>query len=238
MNLVIDNGNTALKIGVFDGDSLLFQEVYSKQDTSNLLTDLAKYQFRKVLVSKVSPLPSTLESLLEKHPNVIQLNPSTLLPITNCYKTPETLGNDRLANAIAANMLFPNKNCLIIDVGTCIKYDFISNSSYLGGAISPGLMMRYKSLNYYTSQLPLLNPIDNPDLLGIDTHNSIHSGVINGMKSEILGFMGQYLEKYSSIQFILTGGDCRYFLNLSKTSIFVDPFLNLKGLNTILQFNK
>jgi type III pantothenate kinase len=238
MNLVIDNGNTALKIGVFDRDALLFQEVYSNQDTGNLLTDLAKFQYRKVLVSKVSPLPSTLESLLAKQSDVIQLNPSTLLPITNYYKTPETLGNDRLANAIAANMLFPNQNCLIVDVGTCIKYDFISNSSYLGGAISPGLMMRYKSLNYYTSQLPLLNPIENPDLLGIDTQSSMHSGVINGMKSEILGFMSQYLEKYSSIQFILTGGDCRYFLNLSKTSIFVDPFLNLKGLNTILQFNK
>jgi type III pantothenate kinase len=238
MNLVIDNGNTALKIGVFDRDALLFQGVYCNQDTSNLLTDLAKFQFRKVLVSKVSPLPPALESLLAKHSVVIQLNPSTLLPITNYYKTPETLGNDRLANAIAANMLFPNQNCLIVDVGTCIKYDFISNSSYLGGAISPGLMMRYKSLNYYTSQLPLLNPIENPDLLGIDTQSSMHSGVINGMKSEILGFMSQYLEKYSSIQFILTGGDCRYFLNLSKTSIFVDPFLNLKGLNTILQFNK
>jgi type III pantothenate kinase len=238
MNLVIDNGNTALKIGVFDGDALLFQGVYCNQDTSNLLTDLAKFQYRKVLVSKVSPLPPALESLLAKHSVVIQLNPSTLLPITNYYKTPETLGNDRLANAIAANMLFPNQNCLIVDVGTCIKYDFISNSSYLGGAISPGLMMRYKSLNYYTSQLPLLNPIENPDLLGIDTQSSMHSGVINGMKSEILGFMSQYLEKYSSIQFILTGGDCRYFLNLSKTSIFVDPFLNLKGLNTILQFNK
>jgi len=238
MNLVIDNGNTALKIGVFDGDSLLFQEVYSDQDTIKLLTDLAKFQFRKVLVSKVSPLPSSLESLLEKHPDVMMLNASTLLPIANFYKTPETLGNDRLANAIAANMLFPNQNCLIIDVGTCIKYDFISNSSYLGGAISPGLMMRYKALNYYTSQLPLLSPIDNPELLGIDTQSSIHSGIINGIKSEMLGFMSQYLEKYSTIQFILTGGDCRYFLNLSKTSIFVDPFLNLKGLNTILQFNK
>jgi type III pantothenate kinase len=238
MNLVIDNGNTALKIGVFDGDSLLFQEVYSDQDTIKLLTDLAKFQFRKVLVSRVSPLPPSLESLLEKHPDVMLLNASTLLPIANFYKTPETLGNDRLANAIAANMLFPNQNCLIIDVGTCIKYDFISNSSYLGGAISPGLMMRYKALNYYTSQLPLLSPIDNPELLGIDTQSSIHSGIINGIKSEMLGFMSQYLEKYSTIQFILTGGDCRYFLNLSKTSIFVDPFLNLKGLNTILQFNK
>jgi len=238
MNLVIDNGNTALKIGVFDGDSLLFQEVYSDQDTIKLFTDLAKFQFRKVLVSRVSPLPPSLESLLEKHPDVMLLNASTLLPIANFYKTPETLGNDRLANAIAANMLFPNQNCLIIDVGTCIKYDFISNSSYLGGAISPGLMMRYKALNYYTSQLPLLSPIDNPELLGIDTQSSIHSGIINGIKSEMLGFMSQYLEKYSTIQFILTGGDCRYFLNLSKTSIFVDPFLNLKGLNTILQFNK
>lgn len=238
MNLVIDNGNTALKIGVFGGNSLLFQQVYSNLDTSNLLADLQKFQFRKVLVSKVSPLPISLESLLEKHPDVMQLNPSTLLPIANFYKTPETLGNDRLANAIAANMLFPNQNCLIIDVGTCIKYDFVSNSSYLGGAISPGLMMRYKALNHYTSQLPLLSPIDNPELLGVDTQSSIHSGVINGMKSEMLGFMSQYSEKYSSIQFILTGGDCRYFLNLSKTSIFVDPFLNLKGLNTILQFNK
>ena len=238
MNLVIDNGNTALKIGVFDGDSLLFQEVYSDQETIKLLTDLAKFQFRKVLVSRVSPLSPSLESLLEKHPDVMLLNASTLLPIANFYKTPETLGNDRLANAIAANMLVPNQNCLIIDVGTCIKYDFISNSSYLGGAISPGLMMRYKALNYYTSQLPLLSPIDNPELLGIDTQSSIHSGIINGIKSEMLGFMSQYLEKYSTIQFILTGGDCRYFLNLSKTSIFVDPFLNLKGLNTILQFNK
>jgi type III pantothenate kinase len=140
MNLVIDNGNTALKIGVFDRDALLFQGVYSNQDTSNLLTDLAKFQYRKVLVSKVSPLPPALESLLAKHSVVIQLNPSTLLPITNYYKTPETLGNDRLANAIAANMLFPNQNCLIVDVGTCIKYDFISNVNNLNKGLTDSVI--------------------------------------------------------------------------------------------------
>jgi type III pantothenate kinase len=238
MNLVIDNGNTTLKIGVFEGDILLFQEVYSEQNIVSLSNDIASFNIRKVLVSKVSPLPKQVEDLLNKFPIVVHLNPTTLLPISNNYQTPATLGNDRIVNAVAANCLFPNQNTLIIDVGTCIKYDFVSKSTYLGGAISPGLMMRYKALNHYTNQLPLLNPIENPEILGVDTQSSIHSGVINGMKSEMEGFMNKYIVKYGLVHCILTGGDSRYFLNLSKTSIFVDPLLNLKGLNNILQFNK
>ncbi|MDQ3192959.1 MAG: type III pantothenate kinase, partial [Bacteroidota bacterium] len=157
------------------------------------------------------------------------------------YLSPETLGKDRLAAVAGASLVFPNVNVLVIDAGTCIKYDFINNKSeYLGGGISPGIKMRYAALNNFTQKLPLLEPIKEVTLLsGNTTISSIHSGVQLGALSEVKEIINLYLEKYIKITVILTGGDMEFFKPVmsGKNNIFADSFLIHKGLNHILSYN-
>jgi type III pantothenate kinase len=176
-------------------------------------------------------------AIKKKFPYIF-LNAGTPIPIKNQYKTPETLGNDRLANAVGATIIFPEKNVLIIDMGTCIKYDFIDkNKNYHGGAISPGLEMRFKSLDKFTDQLPLIEPSENFSLTGRSTEESILSGVQNGIIFEINGMIDQYKKKHDELKVIITGGDHAFFANHLKSSIFAAPNLTLQGLNEILEYN-
>ena len=150
----------------------------------------------------------------------------------------QTLGHDRIALVSAAAVNFPGQNILIIDVGTCITYDFKnSKNEYLGGGISPGIQMRFKSLNSETSNLPLLTINLDNKLLGDDTDSSINSGVINGVISEIDGLINQYQERFKNIKIILTGGDSDFLLNKIKNTIFADQNFLLKGLNYLLEDN-
>jgi len=168
----------------------------------------------------------------------LELDTSTLLPITLNYKTLETLGKDRIALAVAAAQLYPHKNVLIIDAGTCITYDFIDkHKEYQGGSISPGIQMRFKALNTFTDKLPLINPTDNVELLGKSTSESISSGVMNGVYSEIDGIIDKYKINFPDIEVILTGGDIIYFDKKLKNNIFANSNLVLKGLNMILDYN-
>jgi type III pantothenate kinase len=163
---------------------------------------------------------------------------NTSLPIINKYRTPETLGKDRLAGVVGAQHLLPACDILVIDAGTAITYDFITSSGeFIGGSISPGIAMRYKALNTYTDRLPLLNYYDNAKLIGDDTSTSIFSGVLNGAVAEMEGIIQQYREVYPGIKIILTGGDHNYFDKRLKIKTFAAPNLVLEGLNLILDFN-
>ncbi|MFD2148184.1 type III pantothenate kinase [Mucilaginibacter antarcticus] len=162
--------------------------------------------------------------------------------INNHYKTPHTLGLDRLAAVTGANYLYPQQNNLVIDGGTCITYDFIdAGANYFGGSISPGLNMRYKALNYYTAVLPVVNQDKNfADDAGDDTETAIKSGVQNGIKHELMGFIDSYAKHSPQLNIILTGGDGIFFDTLLKNSIFApyiknEPYLVLKGLNAATQ---
>ena len=169
------------------------------------------------------------------------LNHTTALPISNVYHTPETLGNDRLANAVGAFNAFPNQNTLTVDVGTCLKFDFINtNNEYLGGSISPGLKMRFNALHTLTDNLPLIDDVEINQLIGNDTTRSIQVGVYQGIIAEISNMISQYERKYDNLNIILTGGDLSSFWDIElsqKNSIFADEFHTLKGLNTILNYN-
>ena len=180
---------------------------------------------------------------------IIELSQSTPLPINLNYATPNTLGVDRIALAVGANSLFPNNNVLAIDTGTCVTFDFVGeDEGYLGGAISPGLSMRLLSLHNETKMLPFIetpNPITTIELIGKDTKSSILSGVINGLENEIVGTINNYSLKYNNLIVLFTGGDSTYFKNRStilldskKNKIFADPYLTLKGLNVILDYNE
>ena len=149
------------------------------------------------------------------------------------------MGSDRIAASIGAYYLYSNTNVLVIDMGTCIKYNFTnSQNHYLGGSISPGLQMRFKALHQFTSKLPLLQPDTlKVELIGDNTQNSLLSGVINGIIAEMDGIINQYKEQYPDLVCVITGGDCEHFAKQLKNSIFVHPNLVLRGLNNILNFN-
>ncbi|MGB2316775.1 MAG: type III pantothenate kinase, partial [Flavobacteriaceae bacterium] len=140
--------------------------------------------------------------------------------------------------AAAATQQYPNTNTLIIDAGTCITYDFVdANSQYLGGAISPGLQMRYNALHNQTAQLPLLQPSDTNSYIGSTTDTSIHSGVVHGIVQEIQGVISTYSSDYLDLTVILTGGDANFLLKQFKISIFANSNFLLEGLNFLLDYN-
>ncbi len=171
----------------------------------------------------------------------MSLDYDTPLPINNKYSSKQTLGRDRIAAVVGASKIFPGRNILVIDAGTCITYDFINNKNeYLGGAISPGLRMRFKALNKFTGRLPAVEHrgTEIPDLIGDTTEGSILSGVINGLSGEINGFINSYKSNNNRLETIITGGDHKYFDKLLKYKTFAAPFLVLDGLKGILDFNE
>ena len=170
----------------------------------------------------------------ETAPLVI-LDENTPLPIKNLYETPATLGKDRLAAAVGARAIFPGKNVLSIDAGTCITYDFLTkDGEYLGGSISPGIRMRFRAMHAFTGRLPLVEPEDFTGLIGKTTAESLLSGVINGVCEEIKGLIARYNEQYEDLTAVITGGDHEYLHNKLKINIFAVPDLVLPGLNEIL----
>lgn len=223
-----------MKFALFQGQTLLFKGRGDKQDLHSFLKE------KNIDFCIVSSVRSAEIDGLEAVLNcpVIHLSHSTSIPISNNYKTKETLGDDRLANAVAADALYPGVPMLIIDCGTCVKFDFVSpDSSYLGGSISPGLQMRFKALNHFTGLLPKLEPFSNPKLIGDSTDSAIVSGVVNGMTAEIKGMIESYSAIYENLTVILTGGDASFFDKELKSNIFVEPNLTLIGLNEILRYN-
>ncbi len=205
----------------------------------SIISDLFKNNvINNSLISNVSTIDKNILDFLKINSNLISINESTDLPFINLYKTKNTLGHDRIALVSAAAIDFPDQNILIIDAGTCITYDFKNTKNeYLGGGISPGIQMRFKSLNSETSNLPLSTINLNNKLIGDNTDSSINSGVVNGVIYEINGIISQYQERFKNIKIILTGGDSNFLLKKIKNTIFADQNFLLKGLNYLLEDN-
>src|SRR6202000_1958974 len=243
-NLVIDIGNTLTKIAVFGQDELLQAEHYPVVEAGTLLKLIDQYGVNKAIISSVKKEIESWRSTLEGKVDLEYFNVEMTAGIRNQYKTPKTLGLDRLAAVIGANQLYPGKGSLVIDAGTAITYDWVdAEGNYFGGSISPGLNMRYKALNYYTGGLPLIISDEqfNNDY-GDDTTSAIRSGVQNGIKYELTGFIESYRQNEPELNIILTGGDSIFFDTLLKNSIFApyiknEPHLVLKGLNAAIQHN-
>ena len=235
MNLVIDIGNTRIKAAVFDGKKLIACHIIKSFKESSFTALINRYAIRAVIFSSVVKEEKILgaSEILQ----VFYLNHNTALPIVNDYATPATLGTDRLANACGAALLFKNKNCLTLDAGTCLKFDLITaDAHYKGGAISPGLNMRYKALHDYTGRLPLVKQTDNVALTGNTTQTSIASGVQNGIIAEAEYLIAEYKKLYKGLKVVVTGGDMTFFADRLKTHIFAAPDLTLVGLNSILNY--
>lgn len=236
MNLAIDIGNTQIKFGLFEKDEPV--AVFVGEDALDEI--ISKHEIENAIISKTGSNESVQDKLREKNIHTLFLSSKLKLPITVLYKTPETLGADRVAGSVAANFLYPEKNILKIDFGTCITYDFINiKNEYLGGAIAPGMMMRFKSLHNYTAKLPLVDPMQftSFELTGTDTATSILSGVVNGIKEEVAGIIKQYDSRFGNLTVVATGGDMLLFATLLNCEIFARPNLVLEGLNRILNYN-
>lgn len=239
MNLAIDVGNTFTKIGVFHNGNLIeARRCLTLSLIENIQSLTEKHPIQKGIVAFVKNLSDDQHRWLQNRFEVIILDPSKKLPFHNKYSTPKTLGMDRVALVAAAVKNFPNRNSLIIDAGTCITYDFLNTQrEYFGGAISPGLRMRYEAMNKLTAALPLLDSAHPKNLIGSSTEESMHSGVYYGIINEIEGFITMYQNKYDDLTVILTGGDSHFLRDSLKNDIFANPNFLLEGLNHILEFN-
>lgn len=239
MNLIIDVGNTRVKAAVFEKNTL--KEFFIFSDTTQLLESVvfSSYVINECMIGTVVNGLEVFIQELKKKTNVRLFTSDTPTPVKNLYKTAHSLGSDRLAGAVGGNALFPDKNILIIDAGTCIKYNLVNaQNEYLGGAISEGLQMRFKAIHTFTSRLPLLEMDENfNELIGTTTNESILSGVQLGAVAEVEGFIAQYKQIYPDIMILITGGDVNFFEKRLKKPIFADSFLILKGLNAILEYN-
>ncbi|RPH29955.1 MAG: type III pantothenate kinase [Bacteroidales bacterium] len=238
MNLIIDIGNTLTKVAITDNDNVVFNDRYEILTKEILVNLMTKYSAQRAILSVVGRKDIELINLIKAQLPTIELDHNTNLPITNHYKTPETLGLDRIAAVVGANYLYPSTNLLVIDSGTAITFDLIdSNANYLGGAISPGVSLRYKSLHQHTANLPFLTSLDNNSIIGQTTKECIESGVLNGVIGEADNYICRVKEEFPSIKVVFTGGDANFFVNKLKNSIFVVQNLVIIGLNRILDFN-
>ncbi len=249
MNLCIDIGNTRTKWAVYDGDRLRYKEATQKL-MPEMLEEMAYNQkAEKAILSSVAAVDSGLEDFLKKNYRYLRLTEETPLPFALHYKTPETLGRDRIAAAAGAFGLFPGENCLVIDAGTCITADIVSSThGFMGGNIAPGLEMRLAAMHHFTAKLPLVKRENGkaplldaeekvPYFLGQSTEHAIWNGGMLGAVWELQGFIRQCRKQFRPLRVIITGGDADFFAGQLKTRIFAHPNLVLYGLNKILQHN-
>lgn len=235
--IVIDAGNSFVKISQFKNDKICDIEHLTMDEMVSNIDKYAHLKYCKGIISSVRSFSDT-QILISFFERAILLNEELKLPVQLMYETPQTLGKDRVCNAVYAWFKNPNAASVIIDIGTCIKFDCVdSNGNYLGGSISPGITLRYKSMNDYTAQLPLLNETSPIQLIGRSTKESMHSGVINGIQSEINDLMHRYSLMFDSLTFFVTGGDAKYFDFHPKNNIFAIENLTLEGLYHIFLFN-
>lgn len=237
--IIIDLGNTLGKVAVFEDNTKLFFSVFDHQDEGVLVSILEKYpHITSGMLSAVCDIPESIFCALSKI-DLHVLTEKTSLPFQNLYQTGQTLGRDRIAAVAYAYEQFPQKNILVIDMGTCITYDILqADGKYLGGSISPGINMRFKALNAFTSKLPLVDSVDQISLIGNTTTTALQSGVINGVKAEIEGIIKEYSNFYEDLTILIGGGDNKYFDKRLKNSIFAAPNLVIEGLRVIFNHNE
>jgi type III pantothenate kinase len=238
VTLCLDFGNTRLKYIIFDGDVLQETGVLAGPTAADLEPVLGKYAPDRSILSSVVDHDPDIETLLAARTKFHKLSHETRLPFTVPVGKPESMGADRLALAAAAVKFFPGKHNLVIGLGTAITFNFINQyHQFLGGSISPGMEMRFKSLHDYTAKLPLVKKDFVFPLTGYDTRTNILSGVILGMAAEIDGIIDSYAAKYANFNAVLTGGDCTYFAHHLKNRIFADPDFLYKGLYALSETN-
>ena len=239
MILTVNVGDKRVKVAVFENDTIFESFVFETISFEKKIKKIIKNNdlITHLVVASVGLIDKSVFFGLENSVKVHFVSHQDLFPFENKYQTPHTLGIDRMVLAAGAVLQYPNQNRLVIDAGTCVTYDFINQKNhYLGGAITPGLAMRYKALNQYTSKLPLLENEVPAFFIGDSTAQSIHSGVVNGLTFEIDGFIDQYKSLNSNFIIILTGGDAVFLAKRLKNTIFANSNFLLESLNQTFQY--
>jgi len=237
MNLVLDFGNTRIKAAMFRGQDLIAKHIF--ESDAELLETLNSFGIKNCVIGSVTKAHEKTSEHLSNKFNTLVFSATTPIPIKNLYKSPLSLGSDRIAASVGSWLYYPGQPVLTIDVGTCIKYNFVNaNNQFLGGAIAPGLGMRLKAMNFYTQKLPLVELDKNYDkLTGESTNESILSGALIGSVCEADAMIDRYRLSYANLQVVLTGGDSDYLCKQLKNRFFANQNILLHGLNAILNFN-
>lgn len=236
MNICIDIGNTNAKAGIFEVDELV--QVHRNLTDRGIMKFVQLQKPENLLISSVRKGISRIVQYSSKVAKTHMFDHTTPIPFKNGYGTPETLGLDRMAAVAGGQFLYPEQNCLIVDIGTCITYDIIDASgTYQGGGISPGVVMRLKAMHKFTSKLPLVVPKGEAELIGKTTKECMLSGATHGAISEIEGIIYRYKQFFDDLTIIFCGGGAIFFESKIKDHIFAVPNLVLVGLNRILRYN-
>lgn len=238
VHLIVDIGNSKVKTAIYDEGTIVRHAQWGSLGAEKLEQWLDTFTIEAAIYSDVRGSSQELTYFLQSRFSALALTHDTPLPITLAYRSPKTLGKDRIAGAVGGASLYPDEPVLVIDLGTSITYDMVEpGGRFVGGQISPGLHMRFKALHTFTGKLPLVgyeNPV--PEI-GYDTATSMRSGIVWGLAHEVNGFIHQYQNTYPGLKVILTGGDAPVLVSRVKYQIFAVPQLILSGLNKILQYN-
>lgn len=239
MNLIVDQGNSFAKMALFDGNELVRTLSVEILNEETVFRFISGQKVKSSILSTVKRVSTEMVQLLKSvSSHFVELDYTCKLPFRIDYRTPQTLGKDRIAAVAGAWFQSPSNDLLIIDAGTAITFDFISaDAVYHGGNIAPGLSMRLRALNHFTDRLPLVDAAGEVPFPGYDTETAIRSGVVQGMTFEISGYIDKLKESNPNLLVFLTGGDTFYFDRMLKRAIFADEFLVIKGLNRILNYN-
>jgi type III pantothenate kinase len=241
MILIIDVGNTRIKSAVFEQDTLVEVNFFSNESFKISIENILK-KFDKITNLVIASVGILEKKAFQSFSNQVKINfisRESNFPFQNNYISPSTLGIDRMVLSAGAVLQFPKQNRLIIDAGTCVTYDFIDDKDvYHGGAISPGIRLRYEVMHNYTAKLPLLSIEDPEKVIGNTTNQSLHSGVINGITFEIDGFIDSIKSKNENFIIILTGGDANFLAKRLKNTIFANSNFLLESLNNLYQYQK
>lgn len=236
--ICFDFGNSRLKAAIFEDHKMIEECIVDNDENSTFEALVKKYNPHKSILSSVIHHNEEIETILSKNARFHKLGKDSKLNFTISVSKPETIGPDRISLIAAAVDQFPEFNTLVIGMGTCITYNFVNQyGQFLGGAISPGMDMRFKSMHEYTAKLPLVKPTHHFPLIGYDTKTNLQSGVIAGMKGEIAGFIEEYQNKYNRFNVVLTGGDSSYFASQIKKNTFADSNFLFKGLYVLSELN-
>lgn len=243
-NLVLDIGNTNVKLAVFDDRELIHYQSLKQLSPAILKEIIEDHKVDSSTISSVSEEFDEVIDVLKKYTNYVAFSTAVNTGVKNHYQSSNTLGLDRWAKVIAAHRLYADQDCFIIDAGTCITYDLLNKQAeYYGGSISLGIQMRFEALNHFTGRLPLVpwnrDELDVPE--GRDTVSAIKNGVLQGAINEVRGFIAQQNENNKELKVLITGGDAAFLLVQLKKTIFApqiihDPYLVLKGLNEVIAF--
>jgi type III pantothenate kinase len=238
MNLIVDIGNTDTKLAVYDGRDKISLTHFNDLNCNELEKMFSGMNIEKAIISSVKEIPPFIFDLFSANLQFVHiLSYKSNLPFKIEYETPETLGTDRIAAVAGAFLNFCNDEILIIDAGTAITYEFLSEGTYKGGNISPGLMMRFKALNKFTNKLPLVLPSDSYSFPGLNTQDAIMAGVITGISYEINEYIRTFKKEHIDCKIVLTGGDGEFLKEKIKSQLTYMPDIVIDGLNYILEYN-